>query len=145
MDFLGRFTAIIYFLLRVIAGLLFLCHGAAKLLGWFPDPKHPATAHALDAMTMIGGGIELVGGLLIAIGLLTPIAAFLASGMMAVAFFMVHAQMGSIVPYVNKGELAVLYCFVFLYISAHGGGPWSVDAMLFRNREERVGTRLSPL
>ncbi|MDQ6808409.1 MAG: DoxX family protein [Verrucomicrobiota bacterium] len=145
MNFLGRFTAIIYFLMRVMVGLMFACHGAAKLLDWFPDPKHPAAAHALDTMTMIGGSIELIGGLLIAIGLLTPIAAFLASGMMAVAFFMVHAQMGSIVPYVNKGELAVVYCFVFLYISAHGAGPWSLDALLFRNRQEHIGSRLSPL
>ena len=131
MNFLGRFSDPIYCLMRLMVGLMFACHGAAKLLGWFPDPKHPA-AHALDAITMVSGGIELVGGLLVAIGLLTSIAAFLASGLMAVAFFMVHAQMGSIIPYVNKGEAAVLYCFIFLYISAHGSGGISVDALMRR-------------
>ena len=132
MNFLGRFSDPIYCLMRLFAGLMFACHGASKLLGWFPNPKQPAPAHALDTMTMISGGIELVGGLLIAIGLLTTIAAFLASGLMAVAYFMVHAQMGSPIPYVNKGELAVLYCFVFLYICARGPGPWSIDALMRR-------------
>lgn len=144
MSFLGRFAEPIYCLMRLFAGLMFACHGASKLLGWFPNPKQPVAAHALDTLTMISGGIELVGGLLIAIGLLTTIAAFLASGLMAVAYFMVHAQMGSLVPFINKGELAILYCFVFLYICARGAGSWSVDAMIRRNpitNENTVITR----
>ena len=132
MNFLGRFSDPIYCLMRLFMGLMFACHGASKILGWFPDPKHPASG-SLDAITAISGGIELVGGLLIAVGLLTSIAAFFSSGLMAAAYFMVHARMGSAVPYVNKGELAVIYCFVFLYISAHGAGGWSLDALLRRN------------
>jgi len=85
----------------------------------------------LDALTAVGGTIELVGGTLIMIGLFTGIAAFIACGMMAVAYFMVHFSIGTFLPLANHGELAVLYCFVFLYLAARGSGVWSVDS-LFR-------------
>jgi putative oxidoreductase len=93
-------------------------------------------------MMKVGGWVEIICGLLVAIGLLTQIAAFIASGEMAVAFFMAHAH-GTIIPYVNKGELAVLYCFVFLYIAARGAGLWSVDAMMNRGggRAETIPIR----
>ncbi len=120
---LGRFTGQIYALLRIVAGLLFACHGAQKLLGVMGGNQ-------VDYMSMMGlaGFIELIGGLLIAIGFLTGYAAILASGEMAAAYFMAHAPKGG-VPIQNGGELAVLYCFLFFYIAARGGGVWSVDSM----------------
>lgn len=118
---LGRFTTPVYFLLRVVAGILFAFHGAQKLFGMFGGTQVPMLSQSWFA-----GVIELVGGILIAIGLLTSLAAFIASGEMAVAYFMVHAPRGTW-PIQNGGELAALYCFVFLYIAARGGGPWSVD------------------
>lgn len=114
--------------MRIIVGLLFACHGAQKLLGWFPNPKRPAGP--LDAWTTVGGVIELGGGLLIAVGLFTVVAAFLASGMMAVAYFMFHFP-GGFFPLQNGGESAVIYCFVFLYIFFRGAGPLSLDSMLW--------------
>ncbi len=123
MPWLARFVQPIYALLRVVAGLLFACHGAQKALGMFGGPT------GLPAMMQLAGWIELVGGLLIAVGLFAGIAAFICSGEMAVAYFMVHAS-GGLLPIVNKGELAVLYCFVFLYIAAHGSGEYSLDRAL---------------
>jgi putative oxidoreductase len=118
--FLGRYSEIAYTLLRVVAGLLFAVHGAQKLFGVPGGQKVP-----LASLFGAAGLIELVGGLLIAIGLLTSWAAFLASGEMAVAYFMVHAKQG-FWPVLNKGELAVIYCFLFLYIACRGGGRYSV-------------------
>ena len=92
----------------------------------------------------IGGLIELVCGALIVVGLLTGIAAFIASGEMAVAYFTVHAAHGGPIPLVNKGELAVLYCFVFLYIAAHGAGIWSIDNMLRRRSTITASTAARP-
>jgi len=118
----GRYSEAIYAALRFVAGALFACHGAQKLLGAFGGTKvAPASLMGL------AGAIELVGGALIAIGLLTGIAAFLASGEMAVAYFMAHAREG-FWPILNHGETAVLYCFVFLYVASRGGGRYSVDA-----------------
>src|SRR3954469_194820 len=114
--FLGRYSTYIYALLRIVAGFLFLWHGAQKLLG-YPPSGNPGGG-GLDALTAVGGTIELVGGTMIMIGLFAGIAAFLASGMMAVAYFMVHFSTAAFLPLVNKGELAVLYCFVFLYIAS---------------------------
>jgi putative oxidoreductase len=119
--FLERYSEPIYAVLRVVAGLLFACHGSQKLFG-FPVAGPPS----LNTMMLAAGVIELVCGLLIAIGLLTWLAAFLASGQMAVAYFMVHAKQG-FWPLANQGELAALYCFLFLYIAARGGGRYSVD------------------
>lgn len=120
MRFLSKWVEPIYALLRVVAGLLFACHGAQKLFGAFGGQV------AGEPLMILAGVIELGGGLLIALGLLTPIAAFLASGQMAVAYFKVHAPQGAW-PIENGGELAVLYCFLFLYVAARGGGPYSVD------------------
>src|SRR6185295_15172612 len=104
MRFLGRHAETLFAILRIVAGLMFLCHGGQKLFGWFGAER------ATDSLMMAAGVIELVGGLLIAIGLFTSIAAFLASGEMAVAYFKAHFP-NSPIPIVNHGELAVLYCF----------------------------------
>lgn len=111
--------------LRIMTGLLFLQHGTGKLLK-FPAGVVPANFN-LMSMSGYAGMIELVCGILLVIGLFSRPAAFLASGMTAVAYFMVHAPLG-FYPILNKGELAALYCFVFLYLAAAGPGPWSVDA-----------------
>jgi putative oxidoreductase len=122
-----------YAVLRVVAGFLFACHGAQKLFGAFADPSRPAEPVALVSLMGLAGVIEFFGGLLIAIGAVAGPAAFLASGMMAVAYFMAHFPNG-FWPIQNRGELAVVYCFLFLFIAARGAGPWSVDAMLARRR-----------
>jgi putative oxidoreductase len=113
--------------MRFVVGLMFFCHGAQKIFGWFTPPGQPGGA--LPPLMAVGGWIEIVAGILIAVGLFTRIAAFIASGEMAVAFFMMHAK-GSILPIVNKGELAVVYCFLFFYIFLYGPGAWSLDVML---------------
>jgi len=127
---IGRTTPHAFAILRIMTGLLFACHGGQKLLG-YPPPDKPMHG-PLPPMVMASGIIELVCGLAIALGVFVGIAAFIASGEMAVAYFMVHAK-GPFWPILNKGELAVLYCFVFLYFAAHGAGIWSIDS-LFRRR-----------
>ena len=117
---LGRFAPQFYALLRIVAGFLFAFHGAQKLLGLFGGTRVP-----LFTQFWAAGVIELVGGILIAIGLYASLAAFIACGEMAVAYFQAHAPRDPI-PIVNQGELAILYCFVFLYIAARGNGRWSV-------------------
>src|ERR1700730_18283121 len=129
MRWLQRYEQLIYALLRVFAGLLFLCHGAQKAFGAFGGHGDGS----LPPLLVVGGWIELVGGALIALGLFGAIAAFIASGEMAVAYFRAPAR-GGFWPIANHGERAVLYCFVFLYIAAHGSGPFSVDALLARRR-----------
>ena len=121
--FLGRFSEAIYALMRLVVGFLFACHGAQKLFGVLGGQR----VH--DPKMLLAGVVELGGGCLIAIGLVTTIAAFIACGEMAVAYFTVHAP-HSFFPIINKGELAVVYCFVFLYMVARGGGRWSVDGMM---------------
>ena len=118
----GRWAAAAFAILRIVAGLLFVYHGAQKfgLLGGPPMTGKP--------LMLVAAIIELVGGLLITIGLFIRPAAFIASGEMAAAYFMAHAP-SSIWPAVNHGEPAVLFCFLFLYFAAHGAGIWSVDAM----------------
>lgn len=128
MSFLSKFSDPAYFLLRVVTGFLFSCHGAQKLFGVLGGQK------AADPLMVFGGVIELGGGVLVALGLGTAVAAFLASGMMAVAYFMAHAPRG-FWPIVNKGELAALYSFVFLYVATRGGGRWSLDAQLRGRRK----------
>jgi putative oxidoreductase len=118
---LGRFAPQIYALLRIVAGLMFACHGAQKLFGVLGGTQMP-----LMSMMGLAGVIEFAGGLLIAIGFLTSVAAFLASGEMAGAYFMAHAPNG-LWPIRNGGEMAALYCFLFLYVASRGAGPWSVD------------------
>lgn len=115
-------------ILRIVAGLMFIAHGTQKLFGF---PTAPAQGYpAVLSLLWIGGVIELVGGALLAIGLFTRPVAFLASGMCAAAYFLFHAS--SLFPIVNRGELAALYCFVFLYFVFAGPGPWSVDSALRR-------------
>ena len=127
--FLGKYSSCLYATLRTIAGLLFAFHGSQKLFAW-PGGNAPVP---LASLMGFAGVVELVGGLLIAFGLLTSYAAFIASGQMAVAYFMVHAPEAPF-PILNKGELAVLYCFLFLYIAAHGAGIWSIDATLMKKK-----------
>ena len=111
--------------LRIITGLMIIEHGMAKLIGF---PVVPAFAN-LKPLSLLGaaGFIELIGGALLILGLLTQPAAFILSGEMAVAYFMVHAPK-SFYPLVNGGTLAIIYCFACLYLSTAGAGPWSVDA-----------------
>jgi putative oxidoreductase len=115
-------------MLRIVSGFMFTCHGAQKLFGAFGG--HIQTG---DPWGLAGGIIEFVGGLLIMIGLFTGPAAFLCSGEMAVAYFKAHAKNGAL-PIVNHGELAVLYCFLFLYIASEGSGPYGLDRLLRRRR-----------
>lgn len=122
MKFLDSFTEQAYALLRIVAGLLFLAHGVQKFFNYptdFPMPLNP--------MLQAAGAIELIAGGLIVIGLFTRPAAFIASGMSAVGYWMVHGSK-SFFPIVNGGEAIALYCFIFLYIAARGAGVWSVDA-----------------
>jgi putative oxidoreductase len=109
--------------LRIITGLLFLEHGTQKLLG-FPPPVNPGPA--LFSLLGLQGIIELVGGVLIVIGLFTRPVAFVLAGDMAVAYFYAHSPRGFF-PTLNMGQLAILFCFVFLYLFVAGGGAWSVD------------------
>ena len=113
----------IYTLLRIVAGLLFAQHGAQKLFGALGGKP-------VELMSQMGlaGVLEFVGGLMIALGLFTSPVAFIVSGQMAVAYFQVHVPRG-FWPIANDGELAALYCFVFLYFAAAGSGKWSIDAI----------------
>jgi putative oxidoreductase len=118
---LGRFAPQIYALLRIVSGLLFAQHGAQKLLGVLGGQQVPITSQF-----GLAGVIELVGGLMIASGVFASLVGFIASGEMAVAYFQAHAPRG-VWPVQNGGELAALYCFLFLYIAARGNGIWSVQ------------------
>lgn len=121
-SFMSSYSSQTYALLRIVTGLLFALHGSQKLLSFPVD----APAGLPGFITYVAGPIELIGGLLIAVGLLTTWAAFLSSGLMAVAYWMAHGTK-ALFPMENQGELAVVYCFVFLLISAQGSGIWSVD------------------
>lgn len=128
--FLGKYSEHLYALVRIVAGLLYACHGAQKLfgvLGGFGG-QAGATAHLISLMGL-AGIIEFFGGVLIAAGFLTSYAAFIASGQMAAAYFMAHAPQG-FWPLLNKGETAMFYCFFFLYVSARGAGKWSLSGVL---------------
>jgi putative oxidoreductase len=122
---LGRYSPYIYALLRIVAGFLFFLHGTQILFGV------PAAAQAIPstAIITVAGVIELVTGLLIMLGLFASYAAFIASGTMAVAYFMVHQPMGGW-PIQNMGEPAALNAFIFLYIASRGSGVWSIDSAL---------------
>lgn len=125
MNFLRPFAPQFLSLLRFVVGLLYLEHGTAKHLGF---PASPLNGTPWLSMVGVAGGIELVVGTLLVLGLFTRPAAFLASGTMAVAYFTVHLPHGFF-PLLNGGELAVFYCFTFLYLAAAGGGPWSLDRL----------------
>ena len=124
---LGKYSSFLYALMRIISGILFACHGAQKLFGVLGGTKQT------EGMMLAAGVIEFVGGILIAVGLFTGYAAFIASGQMAAAYFMRHSS-GGFWPIVNRGELAVLYCFVFLYIASRGSGILSLDALFGKAR-----------
>jgi putative oxidoreductase len=114
--------------LRIVTAYLFIVHGTAKLFG----VPHVAMYDGMNMKSLIGvaGALELVGGALLLIGLFTRPVAFVLCGFMAVAYFMAHASRGQpLMPLLNQGELAVLYCFVFLYLAVAGAGAWSVDAV----------------
>jgi putative oxidoreductase len=130
IEALGRSWApMLLSVLRIMSSLLLLQHGTRKLLQ-FPAAQ---PNFALNSMRGYAGVIELVGGILLLIGLFTRPTAFILSGMYAAAYFYAHAPRG-FYPTLNAGELAVLYCFVFLYIAAAGAGPWSVDALLKKRK-----------
>lgn len=126
---LASWRPLLLSVLRVMSGLLLLQHGTAKLLK-FPVMQSMANV-SLTSPGGIAGILELVGGILLVIGLFTRPTAFILSGMTAVAYFMAHAGR-NFFPILNGGELAALYCFVFLYLAAAGGGSWSADAMVRR-------------
>ena len=125
--FLANRAELAYTILRVVAGVLFALHGVQKLFSWPVERAAPAVGSQL----WIGAIIEITCGTLIAVGLFTRLAALLASGTMAVAYIQFHWKLAFTTkfwPAVNKGELAVLYCFLFLYFACKGGGIWSIDA-----------------
>jgi len=123
-------------LLRIMTALLFIEHATMKFFG-FPAPM-PGAAGPLPGIIVAAGVIELVGGTLIALGLFTRPAAFIASGTMAAAYFMAHAPQ-SFWPLVNQGESAILFCFIFLYLVFAGAGSWSLDALLHGRRDAERG------
>ena len=128
MDFLTPHTGRILSLLRIMSGLLFLQHGTTKFLGF---PATQMSGVPAFSMGGIAGMIELVGGVLLVIGLFTRPVAFICSGTMAAAYFIAHFPQGFF-PILNGGELAALYCFTFLYLAAAGGGDWSLDKLRSR-------------
>ena len=131
-----RAIQVTYLLLRVVAGLLFFQAGALLLFGWFGGmPGHPGSTAPLMSQVGIGGVLEVVGGIAIILGLLTRPVAFVLSGEMAVAYWQFHAPNGAW-PIVNHGELAVLLCFLFLYMAANGAGDWSLDEVIRRKRQK---------
>jgi putative oxidoreductase len=130
----GRWAGEALSLLRIVASLLFLLHGSAKLLG-FPASGMPSPP--VGSLFWVGGLLELFGGLLLLVGLFSRPVAFILSGEMAVAYWMAHAPKSTF-PMLNGGEAAILFCFVFLAVAAAGPGPWSLDASLRRRRTEPV-------
>lgn len=122
--FMKKYESETYALMRIVVGFLFLWHGTQKLLGFPPLPEGVVMP---AFVTWIAGSIELVGGGLVMIGLFTRQAAFLCSGLMAFAYWMAHGTK-ALLPILNGGEPAALYCFVFLFIAARGAGSWSADA-----------------
>jgi len=125
MAFLSRYSSEALSVLRIFSALSFMSHGLQKLFS-FPDSSRPA----VELLSFMGfaGSLEVVGGFLLAIGLFSRPVAFILSGMMAVAYWTVHAPM-SFYPMLNGGEAAMLFCFIFLYIACAGPGRWSVDAL----------------
>ena len=129
---LSRWQPQLLALLRIVTGLLFLEHGLSKFFGFpVPFPVQP-----LPPMLMAAGVIEIVAGVLVTIGLFTRLAAFISSGEMAVGYFIMHFPQG-FWPLANKGESAILFCFVFLYLAAAGAGAWSIDEARSGNRRVR--------
>jgi putative oxidoreductase len=132
-QFLGRYSPHLYAIMRIVVGLLFACNGARKLFGVFGGMGAAGEAAPLLSQIWFAGIIEFVGGLLIAVGLLTGYAAFIASGEMAVAYFQSHFPR-DFWPILNRGERAVFYCFLFLYISSRGTVAWGIDGILRKRK-----------
>ena len=133
MNSLNRFADPVYCIVRLIVGLAYACHGGQKLFAY------PGGGHGVDGLAFIAGIIELVGGILIAFGLLTRIAAFLASGEMAVAYFMFYVGTvptleAKFFPIMNGGELALVNCWIFFFMIFYGSGQWSIDALWRKDR-----------
>jgi putative oxidoreductase len=130
LPWLSRWQPQLLAVLRIVTGLLFLEHGTAKLFGFplFPE----GMPHPLPTLIVVSAVIELLCGLLVTLGLFTRLAAFIASGEMAIGYFMVHFPK-SFWPIANMGEAAILYCFIFLYLAAAGAGAWSIDGARLRN------------
>ncbi len=138
--FYANWTPRILSVLRIIAGFLFIWHGTQKFFNFPPMPPMPGADSMppiMVVMIMVAAVLELVGGLLILVGLFTRPVAFLLSGLMAVAYFMAHAPQGFL-PLQNGGETAVLYCFVFLFLSVAGGGEWSLDRLIWRREKSSL-------
>lgn len=123
MSWLSKYQPQLLSLLRIVAGLLFLEHGTQKLFGFPPLPTDMVHVIQMMPILKVAAVIEIVGGVLLVLGLLTRIVAFICSGEMAVAYFLGHAAMGGFFPAVNKGDAAILFCFIFLFIAAAGPGP----------------------
>jgi putative oxidoreductase len=141
MNWLNRYADRVYCIVRIVLGLMFACHGGGKILGFPPSPYGLAT----NPTGIVAGWIELGGGLLMALGLLTRLAAFISSGEMAVAYFMTsfsgttlkHAPtiLERLLPILNYGELPVTFCFVFFFMVFYGPGHWSIDFLLKKNKQ----------
>lgn len=131
---LGRYSSYAYAIFRIVFGFMFMLHGTQKMFAWPPSDR---AGGELAGLVLVAAIIELVGGFMIMVGLFASFAAFLSSGTMAVAYFMAHQSRGAL-PIQNGGELAVAYCFAFLYIAARGSGVWSVDG-LFRSSSKTNG------
>jgi putative oxidoreductase len=123
---LGSYAPQIYAILRIVVGFLFFCHGLQKVFGFFGGVNGAGAAAPLFSLFGVAGMIEIIGGLLVILGLFTGTVAFILSGQMAVAYFIGHFP-ASIWPLENKGEEAVFYCFIFLYMATQGSGIWSLD------------------
>jgi len=136
-SFHAKWTPRVLSILRIVAGFLLMQHGIQKVFGLLvptPPPGAPSSHGTFSLLSLVGvaGILELVGGLLVLLGLFTRPVAFILSGLLAVAYFKSHAP-GGFWPILNRGELAALYSFVFLYLAAAGGGQWSLDRLLRRD------------
>ena len=131
--FLGSYSRYLYAIMRIVVGLLFACNGARKLFGVFGGIRGSDLAAPFFSQQWFAGTIEFFGGLLIAVGLLTGYAAFIASGEMAVAYFQVHFPR-DFWPILNLGERAVFYSFIFLYIASRGAVIWGIDPLRRRSK-----------
>jgi len=136
--YLGNYETNAYTLLRIVLAFLYWSHGPKWLFGWFGGRPIPE----LTPLLTVAGVLETVGGVLIAVGLLTSWVAFLACGEMAFAYFIAHVPRGSFMPIINGGEITVALCFGFLYIATRGGGPISLDALFGRSARAKPTSRL---
>jgi len=139
MNFLNRFADPVYCIMRLIIGLTYACHGSQKLLAI------PGGGHGAGGIAVVAGFVELFGGLGIAFGFLTRLAAFLASGEMAIAYFTfyvaaVDLPAAKFFPIMNGGELALVLCWIFFFMIFYGSGRWSIDSLIFRRRGNALGT-----